>query len=240
MKKQRSASPSQAMPRSAPLERTRSMISRRFSSSSGFGSWSGNSPSGSKYISSRSSGELLEDRPDHRPGHPVAAVDDDLHRPHLRRVDEGERVLAELVPDVDLLEASRRRAPWPRPASISALHVADPGVAGERQGALADQLHPGVGLRVVRGGDHRAAVELARADQVVEHLGRDHAGVEDGRALDDHPVAELGRHRRRGQPHVAPEPDPQLARLLVAQARRARGRRRGRSRSAVVSSISLP
>src|SRR5438270_886279 len=46
MKKQRSASPSQAMPRSAPDERTASMISRRFSSSSGFGSWSGNSPAG--------------------------------------------------------------------------------------------------------------------------------------------------------------------------------------------------
>ena len=56
MKKQRSASPSQAMPRSAPVERTRSMIIRRFSSSSGFGSWSGNSPFGSKYIFSSSSG----------------------------------------------------------------------------------------------------------------------------------------------------------------------------------------
>ena len=95
--------------------------------------------------------------------------------------------------------------------------VADPGVAGERQRALADQLHAGVGLRVVRGGDHRAAVELARADQVVEHLGRDHARVEHGRALEDQPVAQLRRHRRRGQPHVAAEPDPQLARLLAAQ-----------------------
>ena len=124
---------------------------------------------------------------------------------------------AEFVPDVDLLEASRRRARRPSPASISRLDVADPGVAGERQRPLADQLDPGVGLGVVRGGDHRAAVELARADQVVEHLGRDHAGVEHGRALGDQAVAQRRRHRRRGQPHVAAEPDPQLARLLAAQ-----------------------
>ena len=58
MKKQRSASPSQAIPRSAPVARTRSMIICRFSCSSGFGSWSGNSPSGTKYISSSSSGSF--------------------------------------------------------------------------------------------------------------------------------------------------------------------------------------
>ena len=48
MKKQRSASPSHAMPRSAPSLRTRSMMKRRFSSSSGLGSWLGKCPSGSK------------------------------------------------------------------------------------------------------------------------------------------------------------------------------------------------
>ena len=58
MKKQRSASPSQAMPRSAPDERTESMIRRRFSSSSGFGSWSGNSPSGVQYRVSIESGSV--------------------------------------------------------------------------------------------------------------------------------------------------------------------------------------
>ena len=48
MKKQRSASPSQAIPSSAPRSSTVSMISLRFSGSSGFGSWPGNSPFGSK------------------------------------------------------------------------------------------------------------------------------------------------------------------------------------------------
>ena len=47
-KKQRSASPSKAMPRSAPSFVTSATMKRRFSSSSGFGSWSGNVPSGSK------------------------------------------------------------------------------------------------------------------------------------------------------------------------------------------------
>ena len=54
MKKQRSASPSQAMPRSAPSATTRSRISRLFSSRSGLGEWLGNVPSTSKYIGTQS------------------------------------------------------------------------------------------------------------------------------------------------------------------------------------------
>ena len=120
------------------------------------------------------------------------------------------------------------------------LDVADPGVAGERQRALADQLHPGVGLGVVRGGDHRAAVELARADQVVEHLGRDHA-----------------RRRSRSRPRRS---GPRAARAAIAGAvsrmsrpsptrsslgclPRSRPSTRAKARpmaSAVVSSISSP
>src|SRR5204863_527971 len=50
MKKQRSASPSQAIPSSAPSDRTFFTMNVRFSGSSGFGSWSGNSPSGSQYV----------------------------------------------------------------------------------------------------------------------------------------------------------------------------------------------
>ena len=37
------------------------------------------------------------------------------------------------------------------------------------------------------------------------------------RALVDEPLAQPPRHLRRLQPHVSPEPDPQLARLLAAQ-----------------------
>jgi hypothetical protein len=160
--------------------------------------------------------QLFEDRADHRPAHPVAAVDDDPHRLHVGGVDEGERVRLELLPDVDLL--GRAAAGRLAEAGFDLRpDVADPGVAGERQRPLADQLHPGVGLRVVGGGDHRAAVELARADQVVEHLGGDLPGFEHLCALGDQALAHRPRHRRCGQSHVAPQPDPQLARLLAAE-----------------------
>ena len=47
--------------------------------------------------------ELLEQRADHRAGHAVAAVDDDLQRLDHVGVDELQRRLAEVVVDVDLL-----------------------------------------------------------------------------------------------------------------------------------------
>ena len=49
MKKQRSASPSHAMPTSAPWRTTSATMSARFSSSSGLASWFGNVPSTSKH-----------------------------------------------------------------------------------------------------------------------------------------------------------------------------------------------
>ena len=47
-KKQRSASPSNATPKSAPSSRVFRTMNSRFSGRSGFGSWFGNVPSGSK------------------------------------------------------------------------------------------------------------------------------------------------------------------------------------------------
>jgi len=54
-------------------------------------------------------------------------------------------------------------------------------LAGEGQGSLADELHAVVLRRIVRGRDHRAAVEPALGDPEVEHLGRDQPDVEDRR-----------------------------------------------------------
>ena len=75
-------------------------------------------------------------------------------------------------------------------------------------------LHPGVLLRVVRGGDHDPAVEAERADREVDHLRPDepdvdHVGARLGRALD-----QRRRHRRRGEPRVAPDGDPLRRELL--------------------------
>ena len=68
-----------------------------------------------------------------------------------------------------------------------AADVLDAFVARQRDRALAHELRARVGLRVVRGGAHQAAVELARADEVVEHLAADLPGVEHVRALREQP-----------------------------------------------------
>ncbi len=48
--------------------------------------------------------EPFEQRADHRPGHPVAAVDDDAQRLDGAGVDERQRVGLEVVVDLDLLD----------------------------------------------------------------------------------------------------------------------------------------
>ena len=211
MKKQRSPSPSQAMPRSAPVSSTLSMMNSRFSGSSGLGSWSGKLPSGVQYVSMTSIGRRSKQRADHRPGHAVAAVDDDLHRPDVRRVDDAQRRLLEGVVDVDLLDGAA--AGWVRFAVEAVARARAracspmPLSPAERDRALLDELRAGVGLRVVRGGAHQAAVELARADEPVEHLGADLPRVDDRRALADHAVAVARRQLGRAEAHVAPKAD---------------------------------
>jgi hypothetical protein len=71
----------------------------------------------------------------------------------------------------------------------------------------------------VRGGDHRAAVQLARADQVVAHLRRDLPGVDHGGALLDQPLADAGGHLRAAEAHVAAQPDSQLGDVLAPESR---------------------
>ena len=73
-----------------------------------------------------------------------------------------------------------------------------------------DELGAGVGLRVVRGGAHQAAVEVARADEEIEHLGADLAGIDHVRALGRHALGIGGRHLGGGEAHVAAEAEPQL------------------------------
>ena len=106
-----------------------------------------------------------------------------------------------------------------QPVGDERADVADPRVARQRERALAHELRARVRLRVVRGGAHQPAVELARADEEIEHLGPDHPGVEHVRALGHHAVAVARGELRRGQAHVAAEPDPQLARPACRAAR---------------------
>ena len=146
--------------------------------------------------------------PDHGPGHPVAAVDDHSHGPHRRRIDELERGLLELLVQLHVLDRAAARCAVESGFELGP-DLADPGVARQRNRAVPDQLRAGVALGVVRGRAHQAAVEPPRTDQVIEHLGPDLAGVDHGGALGAHPLAVRARHLRRGQAHVAPEPEPQ-------------------------------
>ncbi len=174
----------------------------------------------------RSRPELLEQRPDHRAGHAVAAVDDDLQRLDRRRVDGLQRGGLELLVDVDLLDGAAAPGGSPRPVLDQPADVLDALVARQRDRAALDELGARVGLRVVRGGAHQPAVEVARADEEVEHLGADLAGVEHVRALGDHAVAVARGQLGRGQAHVAAEADAQLGRRLAASSPSTRAKAR--------------
>ena len=116
--------------------------------------------------------------------------------------------------DVDVLGRAAAAAS-PEPGLDGAADVVDALVAAERQRPRAHELGAGVGLRVVRGGAHQAAVEAARADEEIEHLGADHPGVEDVGALGHHARAVARAQLGRGEAHVAPQPDAQLAGVLA-------------------------
>ena len=111
-------------------------------------------------------------------------------------------------------------APARRELSLDRLaDVLDAAVARQRDRPVAHQLCARVGLGVVRRRAHQPAVELARADEEVEHLGPHLAGVDHARALDEQPLAIARRELGRGQAHVAPQPDPQLLHPFPRQAR---------------------
>ncbi len=92
-------------------------------------------------------------------------------------------------------------------------------VAADRQCAAPHDLHPGVLLGVVRGGDHDAAVQAELADGVVEHLGSHHPDVDDVCSGLGCAAHDRLRHRRRRQAHVPADCDlPWLELLDVATA----------------------
>ena len=97
-------------------------------------------------------------------------------------------------------------------------HVEEARLAADRQRAAADDLHPGVLLRVVRGGDADAAVEAELADREVEHLRPDQPEVEHVRAAVRGALDQRLGHRRRGDAHVAPDGDPARLELLDVRA----------------------
>ena len=228
MKKQRSASPSQAMPSSAPVSRdlvddeAAVLLEQRVRLV--VGELAVRLPVGrapARSGSRRAAGPTIG------PAMPLPPSSTTFMRRDLARVDVAERVLAEGVAHVlgrDLARPVRGRTRLARGHDVAQL--ADARVARERQRAALHELRARVGRRVVGGGAHQPAVELARPDRPVELLGSDHPHV-------DHVAPSSAMPRRtarpcRGrQPHVAPEPHG-APRPACPGGRRARARSRAR------------
>src|ERR1700744_5688445 len=199
--KQRSASPSKARPRSAPVSVTFRCRSRRFSGSIGLASWFGNVPSSSKYIGTSAMG---------RPSNTGGTVCPAMPLPASTATFSGR------MPDTSTsffrcsaypLSRSRdtMRPAGAGPARPAGPHhlfqVGQPGFLAHRLGPGPAQLDAVVAGRVVAGGDHGAGYAEDAAG-VVEHVG----GAETGRdalgALRRRAAAERLGQRGGGGPHV--------------------------------------
>ena len=160
----------------------------------------------------------VEHRRQHRPGHPVRRVDHDPERPERRR---RRRTTARDRRNRARCPRSRispRAASRHSPRHRAVAHVEQAGLAADRQRAAAHDLHPRVLLRVVRRGDRDAAVEPELADREIDHLRADEPEVEHVRAAVGGALAHGRRHRRRREPHVAPDGDPRRRELLDVRA----------------------
>ena len=175
---------------------SRSTMNSRFSGSSGFGSWFGNVPSGSKKQRTTSScGSRSSTGGSIAPAIPFAASTTIRSGRIDVGVDEREH-LATKPSQMSVGVTSPRRATSPNPASAARRTSSRPESPPTGSAPRADDLHPGVLLRVVRRGDDDAALEVELADGVVEHLGADHPEVEHVGAAVRRAVDHGGRHRR--------------------------------------------
>src|SRR6185503_15958873 len=178
MKKQRSASPSQAIPTSAFSATTRATMSRRFSSMRGLASWFGKRPSISKQSRVVRQGSRSNSLGATRPPMPLPAS----------RTTLNGLMTAGSMNDITCSTYGSRTSfvvTWPR-RDAAADHLADlgePFLAAQRERLLAHHLHAVVLLRIVRGGDLDAAVVAVARDREVQHVGRDHPVVDNIGAL---------------------------------------------------------
>jgi hypothetical protein len=121
--------------------------------------------------------------------------------------------LDEPVPDV-LFAKRAPRGTMPGTGHGAVADVEQPRLPTDGERTAADDLHPGVLLRIVRRRDHDPPVELEVADREIEHLRADHPEVEDICARVGCALAGGGRHRRRRETHVAPDGDARRRELV--------------------------
>ena len=218
-KKQRSASPSQAMPRSAFSASTRATRSRRFSSSRGSAGWLGKVPSSSKYRRVVSSGSRSKIARAPTAPMPFAVSSTSFSR-GMRETSTKDRQWSAY----SSLSAATSSAPvGGASVGVAVGHepladLAEPLVARERERSAAHHLDPVPLLRVVRGGDDRAALEVVPGDVVVQHVGRDDADVGDGGAPGAGSGHEAGGELGGRQPAVATDGDVSRAEVVDERA----------------------
>ena len=207
----RSASPSNARPRSKPPATTRARTSRWLAGCNGSAGWFGNVPSSSRvHHLELDRLQPLEHRRDDEPAHPVGGVGDHTQRPQRRLIDERHDVVDERGEQV-LFTTPTGSPPgagaWPSStAAAVALISANPESAPTGRAPPRQSLIPLYCGRVVRSGEDRAgAVELAGRE--VEQVRGRQPEVDDVDALGEHPagegVDELGSRR----PHVPGDED---------------------------------
>ena len=154
-------------------------MNSRFSGSSGFGSWFGNVPSGSKKQRTTSIGNRSSTGGSMTPAMPFAAsitTRSGLTASTSMNESTASTQRGQMSSCADtcqgltlgpVLEGRRPRTD---------LH--QPRVAADRKRAAPDDLHAGVLLGIVRGGDHDPAFEVEVADGEIDHLGPDHAEID--------------------------------------------------------------
>ncbi len=240
MKKQRSASPSQAMPRSAPrlahaLDDQLAVL-RQQRVGLVVGEVAVGRPVGLDQLEL----EALEQRPDHRAGHAVAAVENDLQRARRR----GDRLRGRR--SAARPSGTPRRGRPPRACRAPCRRRGRAGASGARLRRAGAR--PGCPSRPTARSRPRArawrrcrpsgcarrctsARRRARASRRGSRASRCRPGRRRSRSRSgvEQPVAVARRELGRGQAHVAPEADAQLADRLAGETREHAARRRARS-----------
>ena len=201
-KKQRSASPSQAMPTSAFWLMTSAVMSRAVLLDQRVGLVIRERAVHLEAQPRRLARQPIEQLRRHDAGHAAAGVEHHVERLERLLVDERQDVLDVAVDDV----ARARSTPGVaggagiEPARIISFISLMPALAAQRKGFLADHLAAVVLAGVVRRGDLRAAVEIVGRDRVIHLVGADQAVVDDvppclTRAVDERLGQRRGRRR---------------------------------------------
>ena len=210
MKKQRSASPSQAMPMSAFSATTRSTMSRRFSSMSGLASWFGKRAVDVEAQTRRPAGQALEQLRRHQPAHAAAGIEHDVERLDDRRIDERHHVLdvaRRAHPSCVTRARARPAGAGRRSFAIMSRMSRDPVVAAQRKRLL----RAPSSCRCTASGLCDAVICAppscpSRATAKYSMSVGNHAVVDDVGALLRRAVDERRGERRRRQAHVACRP----------------------------------